>query len=118
MLRLLAYGGLRIGEAFALQWSDVDPKRRTLTVRRSVSEVNGRLIVGPTKTYATRTITLPDVVAVSARRDEKLELRLVFPGRTGNFRRYGNFRRDAWNPACEVVSRRYRTTSGEPAPPS
>jgi hypothetical protein len=32
-------------------------------VRQSVGEVNGRLIVGPTKTYATRTITLPDALA-------------------------------------------------------
>ena len=34
----------------------------TLTVRQSVSDVIGRLIVGSTKTYATRTIKLPDAL--------------------------------------------------------
>jgi integrase len=62
LVRLLAFGGLRINECFALQWSDVDLERKTLTARQSVADVNGRLIGGPTKTYATRTITLPNAL--------------------------------------------------------
>jgi len=54
----LAYTGLRIGEVFALRRSDIDPTRRTITVRESVGEFGGHLVVGPTKTYAVRTIPL------------------------------------------------------------
>jgi integrase len=35
LLTLMARTGLRLGEALALQWSDVDPASRTLTVTRS-----------------------------------------------------------------------------------
>jgi integrase len=104
LVRLLAFGGLRLNECFALQWSDVDLERKTLTVRQSVADVNGRLIVGPTKTYAKRTITLPDAL-----RAQLLNLKnsqspdaLVFPSRSGGYRRYGNWRRDVWDPACET----------------
>jgi hypothetical protein len=27
---------------------------------------------------------------------------LVFPSRRGGYRRYSNWRRDVWNPACEI----------------
>ena len=64
LVRLLAYGGLRIGEALALRWSDVELDRKMLTVRESVEDTTGRIIVGPTKTYAVRTITLPDAIAL------------------------------------------------------
>jgi len=46
----------------ALRWPDVDLTRKTLTVRESVEDTTGRIIVGPTKTYAVRTITLPDAL--------------------------------------------------------
>lgn len=59
LVRLLAYGGLRIGEALALRRRDVDVAGGRLTVRESVSEIGGRLEVGAIKTYAVRTITLP-----------------------------------------------------------
>jgi len=39
------YTGLRSGEIFALQWADVDLKAGSIAVRRSQSEVNGRLAV-------------------------------------------------------------------------
>ena len=38
MLRLMLFTGLRIGEACALQWSDVDFKDETITVRRNISD--------------------------------------------------------------------------------
>ena len=104
LIRLMAFGGLRINECFALQWPDVDLERKTLTVRQSVSDVNGRLIIGPTKTYATRTITLPDAIAAQllTLKDSQSALALVFPSRRGGYRRYGNWRRDVWDPACET----------------
>jgi integrase len=59
LTRLLAYGGLRIGEALALRRRNLDPVRHTLTIRESATEVSGQLVVGTTKTSAVRTITLP-----------------------------------------------------------
>jgi integrase len=95
---------LRINECVALQWPDVDLVRKTLAVHQSVSDVNGRLIIGRTKTYATRTITLPDALAAQlvTLKDSQSALALVFPSRRGGYRRYGNWRRDAWDPACET----------------
>jgi integrase len=104
LVRVLAFGGLRINECFALQWFDVDLERKTLAVRQSVADVNGRLIVGPTKTYATRTITLPDALRAQllTLKNSKSPINLVFPSRGGGYRRYSNWRRDVWNPACET----------------
>jgi integrase len=50
LVRLLAWTGARIGEALALGWDDVNLDRKALTIRRSVEDTAGKLIVGPTKT--------------------------------------------------------------------
>jgi integrase len=52
LVKVLAYAGLRIGEALAPRWEDVDLDRKTLTVRQSVEDTAGKVIVGPTKTHA------------------------------------------------------------------
>lgn len=59
LVHLLSYGGLRIGEACALQVSDLDLLRGRVTVSKAATEVGGHLAVGPTKTGATRTVALP-----------------------------------------------------------
>jgi integrase len=59
LVYLLAYGGLRIGEATALRVSDLNMLRGRLTISRSASLVNGRLIEGPTKTKKDRSVTPP-----------------------------------------------------------
>ncbi len=108
LVRLLAYGGLRIGEALAVRRRDVDVVGGRLTVRESVSEVGGRLEVGATKTYAVRTITLPDSLAEELRRrllDCPAEpTALVFGNRSGGHRRYRVLRRDSWDPAVRAVN--------------
>lgn len=104
LVRLLAYGGLRAGEALALRWSDVDLTRKTLRIRESVEDTTGHVIVGPTKTYATRTITLADAlvrdlhgIKTGIIPHEKSPL--VFPNSRGEHRRYRNWRR-VWDAAC------------------
>lgn len=101
-VRLLAYGGLRIGELLALRRRAVDLEHGTLTIRESVRDAGGSLVAGPTKTYATRTIALPEFLVDELR--EHLGTRrpseLVFPNRAGDYRRYRLFRRDSWDPAC------------------
>lgn len=54
-----AYTGLRAGELGGLRRQDVDLLRGVLHVRRALKDANGRLSLGPTKTHAQRTITLP-----------------------------------------------------------
>lgn len=52
--------GLRIGEALALRWSDVNLEDASLRVRRNIVEVHGHMIEGVPKTAAgTREIALP-----------------------------------------------------------
>jgi integrase len=98
LVRLLAYCGLRIGEALALEHGDVDLRRKLLRVSRSVEDTTGKIIVGPTKTYATRDITLPDALVVQL--GSVVSDGLVFPNRNGGYRRYRNWRRDVWDKAC------------------
>jgi integrase len=52
--------GVRLGEARALLWSDVDLVARTAVIRRSADNRDGR--IGPTKTRKVRTIDLADEV--------------------------------------------------------
>ena len=58
-----AFAGLRIGELAGLQLGDFDPLRSQLRVRRTVSDVAGRVVIGPPKTAkSTRTISLPSSI--------------------------------------------------------
>lgn len=49
-LRIIAYLGLRKGEALALTWDDIDFEKRTLSVRGTLSRVNGKVVVNEPKT--------------------------------------------------------------------
>lgn len=54
LLSLLLSTGLRIGEALALRWADVDLQAGRLRVVRAETEVSGRLVEGEPKTAAGR----------------------------------------------------------------
>lgn len=57
---LCLYSGLRIGELIALQWSDIDFAKGTLTVSKSCHDGKDGLIIDEPKTAASRrTIPLP-----------------------------------------------------------
>jgi integrase len=60
VVTLLAYTGLRWGELVGLRIADVDVAARRLYVRRSITQVGGKLVSGPTKSKAgMRTVPLP-----------------------------------------------------------
>jgi integrase len=62
---LLLLNGLRIGEALGLTWETVDLDAGTVTILRSVGEVDGRgIVVGPTKTKASRRRVVLDPMAL------------------------------------------------------
>lgn len=56
LFRVLAYTGLRVGEALALRWSDVDLDGRRVVVQRAVSGGEE----GPTKAWQVRYVPLAD----------------------------------------------------------
>lgn len=97
LILVLAFGGLRFGEAAALRRSDVGPVVTTVTIQRSVRYVSGRWLVGPPKTDAgRRTVALPRFVAAAL--DTHLRTyvavnvdALVFGTRTGNYLSGANF---------------------------
>jgi integrase len=60
---LASYSGLRAGELAGLQRQDVDLLRGVVHVRRALKDVNGHLSLGPTKTHAQRTVSLPKPIA-------------------------------------------------------
>src|SRR3954451_1914990 len=65
LLLVLAFGGLRFGEATALRRSDVLSGGR-LRVERSVRRIGGRWVIGEPKTEAgRRTVSLPAAIAAA-----------------------------------------------------
>jgi integrase len=101
LVRFAAYTGLRAGELGALRTGRIDLLRRRVEVVESVSEVNGRLVFGPTKTYQNRSVPLPRFVC-----DELVPLLaskgqedFVFPGSEGGPLRHGNFYARHFKPA-------------------
>ncbi len=108
LVYVLAYGGLRWGEACALRRGRCDIARSRLAVVESLSEVNGQLHFGPTKTYSRRSARLPrfvlellaeHIVRYTAERSDAL----VFTAPGGGPLRGPNFRRRVWVPALEVA---------------
>lgn len=91
LMTLLIFSGLRISEARGLSWSQVDLKKRTVSVIR---RANNAGVLGPPKSDAgTRTIPLPPK-CIAALREWKLqcapsEHNLVFPSPRGRVMTYG-----------------------------
>jgi integrase len=71
MLWVAATTGMRRGELCAVRWSDVDLAGATLTVRRSISDLPGRVEVRPTKTQRVRRIAIDPatVIVLERQRD-------------------------------------------------
>ncbi|MGI8761747.1 MAG: tyrosine-type recombinase/integrase [Jatrophihabitantaceae bacterium] len=95
LVRLLAYTGLRWGEATALRVCDVDIQRRRLHVRRAVVEVDGKLVVGTPKSHHARQVPLAAraMAVVISRVTGRQADELLFPSRTRQPIRNNAFRR-------------------------
>ena len=59
LVHVLAYGGLRWGEAIALRRRRRDLDAGRLIVAESIADVNGRAVFGQTKTYRVRKTRIP-----------------------------------------------------------
>jgi integrase len=88
MVLVLAYTGLRWGEAIALTRADVDFERGRIAVRRGVVRTGRQYVVGPTKTHETRSVPVPATVLrlLNERIGSRPADKLVFPGSLGYMR--------------------------------
>jgi integrase len=102
-----AYGGLRIGELAGLRRRRVDLLRGTVEVAEILTEVRGRLFLGPPKTRASRRrVGLPQAVTSELARhlgtpggaDD-----LVFTAPQGGPLRVPAFRHRVWRPATRAA---------------
>ncbi len=97
--RFLLASGLRIGEALALRWEEVDLKTGTIQVRRTLSQVQGGFVAAAPKTKAGRRAIPLDPTTTKQLRNHRQAIRelrmryrdiwvdgdLVFPQVDGSF---------------------------------
>ncbi|MDZ7734577.1 MAG: site-specific integrase [Acidimicrobiia bacterium] len=99
--------GLRQGEVFGLRVQDVEYLRRRLQVQQQVKLVRGRIEIDKPKNRRTRTVPLPDWVAVELtehlRRRPAGEDGLVFTSRERKPLNRNHVNRYIWKPALEAV---------------
>jgi integrase len=106
LVLVLAFCGLRWGEAAGLKVGRVDLLRRRLTIAETLSEVGGRLVWGTPKSHAARSVPIPSFVVdllaeVTAERSNALDSSaLVFTTWRGRPLRNLNFRRDVFDRAA------------------
>ena len=107
LIHVLAYGGLRWGEATALRRRRCDLDAGRLIVAESLADVNGRAIFGETKTHRVRKTRIPDFLVEELR--AHLETvgpapdALLFTAPRGGPLRIANFRQRVWWPALEAA---------------
>ena len=103
LVYVLAYTGIRWGEAAALRRGRCDLLRRRLHIVESMAEVGGVKYVGPTKTYQKRQVGLPGFLAkMLAEHLESVPTdpeALVFTSPNGQPLSGPNFRNRVWLPA-------------------
>jgi integrase len=109
---LAGFCGLRLGELLALRWKHIDLAGRRLRIVETMTELDGRLRIGPPKATATvRSVPLPGFVVASLARlqdehggtDETAGNGLVFGTSDGRPLPPGRFRRQYWTPAVDEV---------------
>lgn len=108
LIYVLAYGGLRWGEAAALRRSRCNLLRNRLEIQESVSEVAGHLHYGSPKTKQSRTVVIPEPVkeVLAAHLAEYVPNdadALVFTTETGTHVWITSFRKGVWWPALDAA---------------
>ena len=102
---LLAYTGLRFGEAAALRVGHVDMLARRATITEAVTEVNGRSVFGTPKNHQRRTVPLPrflldDLARLMEGREPDA---FVFTAPDSGHLRLSNWRTRVFDPAVRAA---------------
>jgi integrase len=102
---LLLSAGLRLGEALALKWDDVDLERGRASVRRTLVEIGGKMELGPPKTHGSkRAVELGGLAIAALKRRRVIAKReghgsaLIFSTPIGTPLRRSNVRRRHFDP--------------------
>lgn len=118
LVRTLAYTGLRFGEAAALTPASFDAGRKRLHINRSVAEVHGELVWGPTKNGKSRTVVYPDflheplqALVAAAAHDAP-----IFTARLGGPLRLASWRTRYFYPAIKDINASRTTNDQRPFP--
>jgi len=106
LVYLLAYGGLRWGEAAALRSSRCDLRQSRIEICEAVSEAGGQLHYGPMKNHHSRIVGIPGFLRdlLAEHLDQHVPDRpeaLVFTSHQGAPLRNSNFQRQVWYSAVE-----------------
>jgi len=109
LILLMAYSGIRVGEAAALRVGDIDFLRGRVTVSRNSVEVEGRLVEGTPKGGSVRTVRIPATVVEELSRHvgtftDREPASRVFTTEGGAALRQSRFRRHVFTPAASRVS--------------
>ena len=104
---VLAYCGLRPGEAIALRRRHLDDLGR-LTVEGAVTEHKGKLLEGDTKTHQSRLVQVPASVLLELKGHMENNVpdgpdAPIFSARDGSMVRLSNWRHRVWQPAAARV---------------
>lgn len=105
LILVLAYTGLRWGELAALRVSSVDRERRRIMIEMSVTEVNGVMEwTDQPKDHQRRSVPYPAFLDddIAARMAGRQPEELLFCSPLGAVLRYGNARRDWFDPAVKA----------------
>ncbi|WP_255455914.1 tyrosine-type recombinase/integrase [Cryobacterium suzukii] len=86
LVLIMAYCGLRWGEAIGLQVKDIDFVKRRINVNRNAVEVGSQIEVGTPKSYKVRSVPFPAFLlpGLSDECRDKPATALVFADRFGN----------------------------------
>jgi integrase len=105
LINVLAYGGLRWGEATALRAGRVDADRGRLEVVEAVTDVNGVMIFGSPKTHQHRSVPIPSFLRedLASAVSNKADAELVFTSPSGMVLRATNFRRRTFDAAAGSI---------------
>ncbi len=105
VILVLGLCGLRWGELVGLQVKDLNVSAGTLTIRRSLVEINGKLEESTTKSHRWRIVHLPAILHSACHRwvFEKNQEDPLFHTQEGTFLRNTNFTRRVFIPALKAA---------------
>jgi len=110
--------GLRRGELFGLEWSDVDFAKGVIHVRRTLQEISGKHKIKVAKTRSSKRVVTLDLIAINAllNRLDKAKgegftpdtIPVCFTDTQGGYLRNSNFDRNVWYPIRKAVGVKIR----------